>query len=496
MKQPVGEDLSFAVFPYLKTSGMVRIGALEFRSTEDTSGLPASVAEQIRKIAAMLFLKDDFRIESASYAILPHVDLDYVGDSLDSLRRIQSVIAYCYAAPHKTFGNTFLSAEHATCIVCTPGRVSILQVQPQHHVMPAPSTVENVMDTVQGLRCLTNFKHHSWLTFESRIYPPVPEMPLNISQDLCADFGQSLPGSRSYGMLLRIISQPSNSVTERILTAINWFNLSNTMDTDQETAVVNLAIAFEALLQLPEGERKTERLVDSVSLLLGRIPRLDAWVRQFYDARSQIAHEGKADQLRFVVRGAKKNEDEGLVYRSLLSYGRQVFQLCLSSVLFGSELARGAGLEEKLVTNQQRFEILCKILSDNTMPAGEKFKQCDETIYAIDRYLFVFESGPDLNTMLGALRLSATTLLEIEGLGVDDFSHSLEAFASAKRTADQFEALDALARLSSVATSTWQSGVSPSPRHKVLTLIHAVWNYTYRHYFWIKKQRDEAQSSG
>jgi hypothetical protein len=490
MINSTSENFSIAIFPYLKTSDPVSIGGIEFRSTDDTSGLPSSVSAFLRQLASMMFLKDDFRVASASYAVLPYVDLDEIGEALDSLQRVQSVIAYCYAAPHPTLGNTFLKAEHATCVVSTPAMVSLLDVQPQHHVTPKPTVVENIADKVPGLRCLSNFKHHFSITAASRIYPPVPDMWLNISQDLAADFGQSFPISRSYGAFLLLLHQPQNPIADRIFTAVRWFNLSNSMDSEPEAAILHLAVAYEALLQLPEAERITDRLVDSVSLLLGRIPRLDEWVRQFYDARSRIVHEGKAHQIRFVAKERKSRAD-GPPYRSLLSYGYQVFQLCLSAVLFGSELARGAGLAEKFISNQQRFELLCKLFSNKAKSAKDRFDDCTECVYAIDRYSSLFgESGLKLDTMLGALQLAAKALMELESDERDGFLLSLKAFANVERTRDQFDILDALSRLSTMATSTWQAGVLPSPRHQVLTLVHVVWTYSFMYYYRLKRERE------
>jgi hypothetical protein len=230
-----------------------------------------------------------------------------------------------------------------------------------------------------------------------------------------------------------------------------------------------------------------------VSLLLGRIPRLDEWVRQFYDARSEIAHEGKAHQLRFVAKEGKSRAN-GPLYHSLLNYGRQVFQLCLSAVLFGSELAQDTGLAEKLITNQQRFELLCKLFSNEAKSAKDRFDDSAESVYAIDRYTFVGESGLELDTMLGALQLAARTLLELEADDGDAFLSRLKSFVNVKRTPDQFDMLDELSRLSAMATSVWQAGVLPSPKHQVLTLVHVVWNYSFMYYFRLKKEREATSS--
>ena len=37
------------------------------------------------------------------------------------------------------------------------------------------------------------------------------------------------------------------------------------------------------------------------------------------------------------------------------------FQLCVGTVLFRAQLAEQVNLEEKFITNQQRFELVCKI---------------------------------------------------------------------------------------------------------------------------------------
>ncbi len=62
---------AIAVFPFLKTTDPIPLGSFSFRSTDDTSDLEKGDATNVREIADMLFLKDDLRIRSASYAVLP-----------------------------------------------------------------------------------------------------------------------------------------------------------------------------------------------------------------------------------------------------------------------------------------------------------------------------------------------------------------------------------------------------------------------------------------
>src|ERR1700690_4040243 len=57
---------AIAVFPFLKTTDPITLGAFTFRSTDDTTGLDAEDAAHVREIADMLYLQDDLRIQSAT----------------------------------------------------------------------------------------------------------------------------------------------------------------------------------------------------------------------------------------------------------------------------------------------------------------------------------------------------------------------------------------------------------------------------------------------
>jgi len=114
MQDDDSKAFSIAVLPYLKTSRPVSIGGFTFRSTTDTSGLKSAEAEAIAEIAEMLFISGEYRVASASYAVLPRASLEEPSDLLDKLRWVQSTIAYCYAAPHEVFGTPFLTSEHAS----------------------------------------------------------------------------------------------------------------------------------------------------------------------------------------------------------------------------------------------------------------------------------------------------------------------------------------------------------------------------------------------
>ena len=482
---------TFIVFPFLKTSGPVSIGGITFRSTDDVGQLTKEEAEHVGKIARMLFLQDDLRIKSATYAIVPYIDLERETQDLEKLANLQAIVAYCYAEPHAIFGNPFLSAEHASLVLFNPQSVSIFLVRPDHHVVliggvdsyPKPDDRHEV----SGYFGLYNFRDHFWVSNGSRVYGPRRHMTLNISQDLENDLRQSPSMRPDYELLPRLLTTSATATSERILTAVKWFNAANSGGNNDSSAIVNLAIAFETLLSLPQTEKKTERLTDAISLILGRVPRLDIWARQFYQTRSEIVHEGKARQLRFVA-STSKREKNGYLYQSLLSYGRGIFRLCVATLLAGAQLAEKAGLENKLVTNQERFEYICRILGNTSATVADRLLECVNIIAAIEQYRFVWESDLQIKTMLATLRRMAESLTESDSTISLDLKGQLTRFAALKSTDDNYEELDVLRELQDVLPGMDDRANLDESQQAGLHLFEIVWQYTFRLYYWIKQR--------
>jgi len=486
---------SFAVFPFLKTSRALSIGHLTFRSTDATDALSPEQVVYVQEIAGMLFLQDDLRIKSASYAVVPLVDMNAPITNVEHLTNVQSVVAYRYAQPRHEFADLFLSPEHCSMAVFTPARLFASGVRPDFHVHAADPKCALVADDrgqVGGYAGLYNFRHYFWVARGSRVYGPKPHLTLNQSQDLSRDLHDAMAPRADFRLLSELLRKPDTQTSSRIFTAVRWFNAANNEANDDAAALVNLSIAFEALLSLPPAD-KTDRLTDAISLLLGRLPRLGSWARQFYDARSQIVHEGRAQQLRFVATDSRK-ATEGPLYQSLLSYGRQIFQLCLGTLLVGAELAESAGLEEKLVTNQERFQRICRVLEDKTVPARERLEHIGPIVAAIKQYRFVSESALQLETMIGATRLAAKTLLERDAVISPEVKEHLERLIASTGDSDHYQELDALRALESIhidAAGPTETACFESVR----ALVEVVWSYVGMHYFWLKEQHpDEPQS--
>jgi hypothetical protein len=479
--RPNATQRSFAVFPFLKTSGPVSIGNLILRSTDDPGELDDQESMHLHDIAEMLFLQDDLRIRSASYATVPYIDLNRPGHQLEHLARVHAFVAYAYGSPHELFGDPFLSTEHTSLVIFSPGPVSAFLVRPHYHVDAVGSAKEFVPDQrheIQGYAGLYNFRHHFWASKGSRLYGPIPHLTMNISQDL-VQLGPR--GSRrDVNLLANTFGGPATEISDRVFTAIRWFNAANAASSDDAAAIVSLAIAFETILALPDREKVTERLTDAVALLLGRIPRLENWARQFYDTRSEIVHEGRTRQLRFIASDSRKPLPNTPQYQSLLSYGRQIFQLCVEALLSGADLAERAGLADKLITNQERFERICAILSASSLSAAEK----------LDRFRFFSETGLRIDSMLGAARLWATTLLASD-LTLDvELRERLGRLAHTRRTADHYDGLDAVRSVHEFVCALGKALHMDEGVWASFTIVGVVWNYAFMHYFWLREQRE------
>jgi hypothetical protein len=479
---------SIVVFPFLKTGRPIRLGGLTFRATKDIEGLPDEQAAAVTEINGLLYAQDDYRIANASYAITAALDLDRAPHNIPHLEDIHSVVAYLYSSFNVDFGKPFLPVEHATVVVFTPGVFSQYLVHPVFNVVRNGAPVVADQDTVRGYAGLYNFRHHFWVTVGSRVYAPVPHPMLNIGQDLSVDIERAA-GQVTYSALLRLLDKPHAPIASRALTALRWYASANREATEDYAVIVHLSIAFEALLGLPQSE-KTDRLVDSISLLLGRVPRLDTWARQFYDARSKIVHEGRADSLRFTA-GDPAGKREAQLYQSLFSYGSQIFRLCLGTLLVGAELAEAAALSETFVTNGERFAALCAILSDSQRGVEDKFDAAAKVVDAIERYRFVGETGLQTKTMIGSIRLAARHLMA-SGIILEPTVHSaFTTMIECRGSQSGLAELEALRGLDEVLSNSQPAGIGSED--VVRRIVKVVWGYVFMHHYWLKKRHTETE---
>jgi hypothetical protein len=490
-------ELCIAVFPYLKTRTPVPLGSFTFRSTEDLAGLPVDQISQVREVAAMLFLKDDLRIQSSSFAFCQAFDFTSADPLLEELYNIQTIVAYAYGGPQPApSAGPFFAFEQASLVIFKPDLVPMSIVRPEHNVQPISPPDETLspdqFGRVNGYYGLYNFRHHFWVATGSRVYPLVPQPGLNIAQDLFHDLAECFRTPQHHILPQLLMEQAGNETTNRVLTSLAWYNRANSAMGDEQTAIVHLAIAFEALLGLPR-DTKTDRFMDAVALLLGRIDRLSLWAAQFYAARSDVAHEGKTTRFHFSPT-AKWASSDGPQYGSLLDYGRQIFRLCVGTLLFGAQLGERTTLKDKLISNQERFEFIVKTLDDGSRTIAARFEAVSDAVLLADRFRYVGEAGLLVKTLTASAQLAAKNLLMVDDALDPVLKSGLELLANASRSEDCF---DQLAGIQAIHDATAAGPLYPeSPVVVTRRLVEVVWHYTFMQYFRLKQRRESGSGGG
>ena len=487
---PRDKTYSVVVFPLLKTSGPARLGSLEFRSTEDLDELPEDQAASVTEITRMLFALGDQRIERASYAIVDRVELRNAPLGLSTLGDIQAVAAYLYASPRHEFNDLFLTPEHASIAILTPNRVPAPLVRLQFNVIDVHEHVSaegNETEFFDGYDGLIRLRHAFWVIPGSRLYSTTPHPILNLSQDLATDVERARSVRADHRLLLELLNERDRGgeIGHRVFTAIRWFNRANSEHRDEPESFICLSVAFETLLGLPH-DAKTSRIIDAIALLLGRVPRLEDWATQFYAARSRAVHEGKAGQVAFVPKYTLDKQERATTYQSLVAYGREVFQLCLSTVLTGASLSSHADLAAKLISNSERFETVCRMLNDDSLPIAVRLEQLGPLARAINRYRYVPDTGLNRPLMLGACRAAVAVALQSTGEIDDGLRDALTALAEAPRTDDHLEQLEALHTLINQLKELQDKPTAGVP-YAVITLLKDTWHYWFQYYFSTKR---------
>lgn len=484
-------DYTFAFFPYLKTSESVRYRGLTIKSSDDSTDLPNDAIPHLEMIKTLFFLRDNLRIQKMSYAFHDPSKGIIPPDFIRQLLEFQALACFIYSTPHPTFGDPFLRYEHTSLFLFQPKRVSKYLLIKDHNVENLQETEPLEFDSreeIDGYEVRLNNKSYFWVSRGSRIFPPAASLWLNISQDLRVDFNYRASQSQRYASIVKYFARRHeiDSLGERILTALIWHNRSIGIDIDEDVALVNLAIAFESLLGLETGEKVTERFKEAVNLLVGEVPRLESWLTQFYKARSQIVHEGRSASLSFIATDDLKKDygNPELEYRSLVSYGLQVFQICVATILTGAQLAEELKLASLLVTNQQRFERICQELSKRDGTPADRIKATYNDVHDIETYRFVTEKGLRFEQLIGVAKLMIEQYIKSDPDCSPELIKQMTEFAKV----DSDEHFAALSLLKEIQDGMKYDGIAqPSSlidlRSVVASLIDSIWEYTFMYYF-------------
>ena len=409
-----------AVFPYLKTSNPVRLRGITFRSTDDLSDLTPEEKVDVERIRTRFYLRNSYRIDKMTYTLLRFSNADERQHILDRIAEVRLLLTYLYSAPDEVRCDVFLAKEHCSVCVFEKHEVVALLVRPDENTTVMGRDTDfpkaDVRGMLDGWGVTRDDQELFYAELNSHIYSALGRMWFNTSQDLHSHFFQQGSSSGRHHNVLELLRSPCTSTRglERIKTALSWYNRSVSEIEEPDVQTVNLAIAFESLLDLEQAKGTTARFVETIQTLLGRDSRLEEWLKQFYEARSGLVHKGHSKE--FMFRVSTKAWSSG--YRSLVDYGRHIFRACVETILEGSRMSEIIGIPTLLTTNRERFERICTVM-DGTDDPEEKLGAVAGDIDDIDRTRYIREEALTFEVQISAVQkvvqqYAATTPPETE----------------------------------------------------------------------------------
>lgn len=479
----------FTIIPYLKTSDSIIIRGFKFESSRNIEAYTPEVREHLEILFSMFYLRDDLRIKDMTFNYIEcEDDVDIIENYMKKFIDIQTLLAYIYSSPNPTFLDPYLTNEHSNIFSFIPKNVSKFIVWPDNNVENTNLGFEfpkiNDRNEVSGYQGRLNGNSYLFVAKGSKIYPPSPNFWLNIPQNLYREIS-SVTAKQSALSKLLWKNEITNNNEYRIFTSLKWYNRSLSYDVNQDIALINLAIAFESLLGLEQGEHVTKRFKESIKLLVGNIEKLDSWLNQFYNARSEIVHEGSSKNLLFNAGNDKKNTS---YYRSLVSYGRLIFKICLNAIVTGTESAYEIGLPNLFITNKERFEHIIKKL-DASNASKELLFSIKNDINDIERYFFVHEDGLKVDLIIGTLKRVIKVFLDIGIDASDEFKNLFYRFVDKKEKSELYHDLSIIKKMNEqIKIEKEQLTNDDSCINIVISLIKCVWNYTFDYFYRLERQ--------
>lgn len=204
------EQAVFAFFPYLITGERPRIRGIEFRSNKDIADLPSDVQEHLTTLSEMFFIQDGVRIEQMvrAYLELPK-QKEEKEEALRRLHEARLLVGYLYSHPHPS-GSVFLPLENSSLFVFRmgdsrqPGMVPTSLVWQDYEYGDRlkridGSEIPNTM-LVPGYAGTRNQSLQLWVAKGSRIFPEVPHVVLNHTQDLAVNLQMFLSHAHQWAL--------------------------------------------------------------------------------------------------------------------------------------------------------------------------------------------------------------------------------------------------------------------------------------------------------
>jgi hypothetical protein len=173
------------------------------------------------------------------------------------------------------------------------------------------------------------------------------------------------------------------------------------------------------------------------------------------------------------------------LFGSLMLYGRHIFQLCLSTLLVGIDLADRADLQEKFISNNERYEKICDLLKSETGTPAEKLVALEPTLRALQRYQFVPSGEFARGKLIRAVRYAAATLAATGQSFAQQLADALARVEAAERQDRELKQLTAIKELTEAFEATESVSLSPEAR-VVRNLVEFAWMNLFQIYYWLE----------
>jgi hypothetical protein len=283
-----------AIFPYLAIARATDLRGFELMPAlpEGAPGQPEHVASILR----MFFDGDGNPIDRATY-FEADVDVGAEATFVIELDRLIAALTFLLFDP-----------EHpATSLDC--GYLRLWMFEPSAQGLVATANLRDYIDADPA---------------HQRFYCGVPDRVPHYERIHVEALSYRLLQARHWPGADR------RRLLERLLLSMFWYGRSFGAEQgyEERTSLVNLATAFEVLFDVGDAVGKRRLILDGLEELFGTEPLLASWVRQFYDTRSQVVHEGRATDLLFQHSGARRP------HQNLVTSGQRLYRAAVESYMY------------------------------------------------------------------------------------------------------------------------------------------------------------------
>lgn len=378
-------------FPYLKCSNKLKINSIELFSSDKLNEMEPGFRDQILSISKNFYMSDNHKIKNMTTGHFREfydlASIGYISEKhleFEKILKIRELLIYLYSNLHPTLLNPFLDITASNLFIFRKEKQSFDIYESNNNLLCIAKKEEPALK--EGFHGLLNEKTIIRLRIDEKIYPPHPSFNQNCYQDIFSDINR-IDNNSVFNFITDDLKLDVMFNTERLMRSIQWYNRSLNDNISDKEQLINLSVSFESLLDLDKDKNITSRFKDSINILIGNNAKLDAWIEQFYTARSEIVHRGYANELYY---STEQKKGGNIRYRDLISYGRRIFQILFNTILNSEFYKQKTNLEELFISNNERLHTLIRIINKNENVA-ENLNKNVTLLDTMIKYKFVGE---------------------------------------------------------------------------------------------------------